>query len=246
MANVSPFVHESSSIGPRPVLNRLLSALPADEFARTAETLRTVPMSLRLVLQPHEQPIDSVFFPNGGVCSTTTVMGDGSMVEVVTIGREGMVNVNALFGADASTGHTFVQVADAVTFAMPLAAFRLELSRNGAFRDVVERYAQAFLFQAMQATACNALHDVEHRCARWLLETGDRVGGPEFALSHEFLSIMLGVHRPTVSVALGTLQRAGFIQSRHGTIRLLDRQGLEQAACECYAAIRANFARLRL
>jgi CRP-like cAMP-binding protein len=223
------------------VLNRLLVALPASDFNRIVPTLSSFPSAARQVLQEHGKPIESVFFPNGCVASMTTLMEDGGMVEVATIGREGMVNVTALFLDRAAVGEVMVQVPNGVIFGMPVKAFRDEIDRGGPFRDLVNRYAQAFLFQSMRATACNALHQLEHRCARWLLETRDRVGADEFSLSHEFLSIMLGVHRPTVTVALGTLHRAGFINSRRGTIRVVNAYGLEQASCECYRAIRTHF-----
>jgi CRP-like cAMP-binding protein len=230
----------------QPVVNRLLTGLPSADFDRIVPLLSSFPSAVRQVLQEHGKPIESVFFPNGCVTSTTTLMEDGAMVEVATVGREGLVNVTALFLNRAAVGEVMVQVSNGVIFALPIAAFREEIDRNGPFRELVNRYAQAFLFQSMRATACNALHQLEHRCARWLLETRDRVGADEFGLSHEFLSIMLGVHRPTVSVALGTLQRAGFINSRRGTIQVIDGSGLEQASCECYRAIRTHFESLGL
>ena len=228
------------------VLNQLLTALPAADFDRIVPTLSCFPSRTRQVLQEHGKPIHSVFFPNGCVTSTTTLMEDGAMVEVATVGWEGLVNVTSLFLDGAAVGEVMVQVPNGVIFAMPVTAFRKEIDCGGPFGDLVNRYAQAFLFQSMRATACNALHQLEHRCARWLLETRDRVGADEFSLSHEFLSIMLGVHRPTVSVALGTLQRAGFISSRRGRIQVLDDCGLEEASCECYRAIRTHFERLGL
>jgi CRP-like cAMP-binding protein len=241
-----PGAGEPRAIDGTPVVNRLLNALPADEFERLAATLSARPTAVRDVLQRDGKPVETVFFPNGCVASATTVMADGSMVEVATVGPEGVVNISALVHDGLAAGETIVQVATGGIFAMPIAAFRTEIQRNGHFHERLKRYAQAFLFQGMRATACNALHPVENRCARWLLETQDRVGADEFPLSHAFLSIMLGVHRPTVTIALGTLQRAGFIESRRGTIRVIDRDGLEQAACECYAAIRKQFETLGL
>jgi CRP-like cAMP-binding protein len=116
----------------------------------------------------------------------------------------------------------------------------------GPFREVVALYAQANLLQIMQCTACNALHDVKQRCCRWLLQTQDRVGSREFLLKQEFLAIMLGVRRPTVTLVMGTLQESGLIASRYGRIRVLKRRQLQNAACECYEVIRAHFRRLGL
>ena len=129
---------------------------------------------------------------------------------------------------------------------MPVARFLAETEAAGAFRNIVGRYVQANLLQIMQCTACNALHSVEQRCCRWLLQTHDRVGTDDFLLKHEFLAIMLGVQRPTVTVVLGTLQRSGLISTRYGRIKILDRPKLEQASCECHAVIVAHFERLGL
>jgi CRP-like cAMP-binding protein len=127
-----------------------------------------------------------------------------------------------------------------------VARFRRETASAGPFRDVVALYAQANLLQIMQCTACNALHGVKERCCRWLLQTQDRVGSEDLLLKHEFLAIMLGVHRPTVTLVLGTLQRAGLISSRYGRIRVLKRLKLEAASCECYEVIKEHFRRLGL
>jgi CRP-like cAMP-binding protein len=129
---------------------------------------------------------------------------------------------------------------------MPVDMFVQETSRAGPFRDLLMRYVQASLLQTMQGTACNALHDVKQRCSRWLLQTHDRVGAEEFALKHEFLAIVLGVHRPTVTLAIDALQHAGVIRSRYGRVRIERRRELEDVSCECYATIRKHFVRLGL
>ena len=127
---------------------------------------------------------------------------------------------------------------------MPVGKFLKHTANPGPFRDVVARYAQAHLVQVMQCTACNALHRLEQRCSRWLLQTHDRVGADEFLLKQEFLAIMLGASRPTVTVVLGALQKTGAISSRYGRIRILDRRKLEKASCECYDVILGQFRRL--
>jgi CRP-like cAMP-binding protein len=176
----------------------------------------------------------------------TTVMNNGAMVEVATIGFEGLVGVNAFLGDDVTPGATMVQVGDGTAVRMTLTAFRREVRRSVAFQDVVSRYAQALLATMMQSVACNTLHDLRQRCARWILSTHDRVHGEDFRLSHEFLAIMLGAQRPTVTVVAGTLQKAGLIRYKHGNVTVLDRKGLEAESCECYRAIRGHFTRLRL
>jgi CRP-like cAMP-binding protein len=129
---------------------------------------------------------------------------------------------------------------------MAVGRFIKETTTPGPFREVMGLYAQANLLQIMQCTACNALHDVTQRCCRWLLQTHDRLDSDDFGLKQEFLAVMLGVRRPTVTVVLRTLQQAGLISSRYGRIRILKRKRLERASCECHEVIRAHFTRLGL
>jgi CRP-like cAMP-binding protein len=197
-------------------------------------------------LQEHGTRITDVYFPNGGVFSITNEMRDGALVEVATVGREGMLGIGVLFGDRSGTGRTFQQVANGPLPSMAVGRFVKEAAAVGPFREVVGLYAQANLLQIMQCAACNALHDVTQRCCRWLLQTHDRVDADEFVLKQEFLAIMLGVHRPTVTVVMRTLQHAGLISTRYGRIRILKRQRLEKASCECYEVIQSHFERLGL
>ena len=228
-----------------PLRNRLLAALPAADYARIREHLRMSTAVIGRTLQEHGAPVTDVYFPNGGVFSVTNQMRDGGIVEVATVGREGMLGISVFLGDRAGAGRTFQQVPDGPLPSLAVARFVSETAA-GPFREVVARYAQANLLQVMQCAACNALHDVRQRCCRWLLQTQDRVGASEFFLKHEFLAVMLGVHRPTVTLVLGTLQHAGLISSKYGRIRVLKRRGLQAASCECYDVIRAHFRRLRL
>ena len=139
-----------------------------------------------------------------------------------------------------------MQVPDTNAFTMPVEAFRDELDRRGALHESVSRSREAFLSLLMQSTACMALHHVQERCCRWLLMSHDRVARDQFELSHEFLEMMLGATRPTVSVIAGALQNAGLLRHVHGRMTILNRAGLEAAACECYAIVKANFDRLGL
>jgi CRP-like cAMP-binding protein len=231
--------------GARPK-NQLLAALPEADFLRLTPHFTTIPIRLKEVLQTAGEPIQQVYFPNGGVCSITTLLPDGTSVEAATVGDEGMLGLEAFFTDDpVAPGETLVQVPDTDALSLDVAVFRRELADRGALHHVMGRYAQVVIAQMMQTTACNALHPVPQRCARWLLMTHDRMHQQDFHLSHEFLAVMLGVHRPTVTVIARNLQDADLITYRHGRVKVLDRQGLEAAACTCYPIIRAHFDRLR-
>ena len=229
-----------------PLENRLLAALPPGDYDRLLGDLRLLTVANGQTVQESGAPVVDVYFPNGGAFSITNQMRDGELVEVATVGREGMLGVGVFLGDPLGAGRTLQQVPNGLVPALAVGRFLRESSVAGPFRDIVARYAQASFLQIMQGTACNALHDAERRCCRWLLQTHDRAGSDEFLLKHEFLAIMLGVHRPTVTVVIGTLQRAGLIATRYGRIRILDRDGLEAASCECYEVVRGHFERLGL
>ena len=226
--------------------NRILAALPRADYDRILPYVRMSTVTTGDTLQAHRVRIQDVYFPNGGVFSITNEMRNGGLVEVATVGREGMLGIGVFFGDRAGIGRTFQQVPNGKLPSMAAARFVKETASAGPFRDVVSVYAQANLLQIMQGTACNALHNVTQRCCRWLLQTRDRVDDDTFLLKQEFLAVMLGVHRPTVTVVLRTLQREGLIATRYGRIRILKRRRLEAASCECYAVIRDHFTRLRL
>ena len=226
--------------------NRLLAALPARDYNRIRTQLQMKIVKTGATLQEHGAHVTDVFFPNGGVFSITNRMRDGALVEVATIGSEGMLGIGAFFGDRAGAGRIFMQVPNGPLPSMKVASFVRETARPGPFRHLIGLYAQANLLQTMQSTACNALHDVKQRCSRWLLETHDRVETDDFLLKHEFLALMLGVTRPTVTVVMRRLQQAGLISSRYGRIRILKRKRLERASCECHGVIQAHFTRLGL
>ena len=213
--------------------NRLLAALPPDEYARIKPSLDAVSLKLKSVLHRAAEPIQHVYFPGGGFCSILTVLKDGGMVEVATIGREGMVGVSAVVDEPA-TSTSMVQGEGAACYRMPAAAFRREMDRRGALHDLLTRYTQALVAFIMQSTACNAVHSVEQRLARWLLTARDRMASDEFPLTQEFAAMMLGAGRPTVTSVARTLQRAGLITYHRGHLTITDGRGLESASCECY------------
>ena len=174
------------------------------------------------------------------------MLSDGTMVEAATVGNEGMLGIEAFLSIDAvAPGKTLMQVPDTDAEMLGVEDFRREVAAHGALYDLLGRYTQVIIAQMMQSAACHAMHPVQQRCARWLLMTHDRMHEQDFNLSHEFLAVVLGVRRPTVSVAAAMLQEAGLIRYTHGRVTVRNRKRLEAASCECYAVIRAHFDRLR-
>jgi CRP-like cAMP-binding protein len=223
--------------------NLLLAALPAQVLDRIRPVLDVIPLTLKDVLYKPGEPIQHVYFPGAGFCSVLTVLADGSMVEVATVGREGMLGVSAVLRGDArDPSTTMVQAAGRMCYRMSTVAFGAEMDRQGEFSAILGRYAQAFLGFVMQSTACNAMHSIEQRLARWLLMAHDRVERDEFPLTQEFVAMMLGATRPTVTVVAGTLQRADLIAYHRGRVTIVDRRRLEQASCECYRTATALLA----
>ena len=217
-----------------PPANQLLAALPPEVFERVAPALDVIPLELKRFLHKAGEPIHEVYFPGGGFCSMVTVLDDGSMVEVATVGREGMLGMSAVLNGDPSPSATMVQAEMDTCYRMSAKTFRDEMDRRDAFHDLFTRYAQALVGFIMQSTACNAVHSVEQRLARWLLLAHDRVGRNEFPLTQEFVAMMLGTSRPTVTIVAGTLQKAGLITYHRGRVTIIDREKLESASCECY------------
>jgi CRP-like cAMP-binding protein len=170
-------------------------------------------------------------------------LGDGRVVEAATIGNEGMVGIPALLGLDFTTATATAQV-PGDSLRIPTPSFMKAMSRGGPLDLILRRYIAFSLRSAYQAVACNALHSVEERMSRWLLTTQDRVGKSEFLLTQEFLAQMLGVRRQSVQVVAGTLQTAGLITYRRGQVRVMDREGLEAASCECYGITKALYDRI--
>ena len=219
---------------PPPVKNQLLAALPSEDYNRIAGALEVIPLKLKDVLHKPGEAIRYVYFPGGGFCSVLTVLEDGNMVEVATIGREGMVGTSVVLDGSPPSSTAMVQGETDTCYRMTAVAFRAEMNRRGVFSDLLTRHAQAVLGFVMQSTACNAVHSIEQRLARWLLMAQDRMGGDDFPLTQEFVAMMLGATRPTVTVVAGTLQRAGLITYHRGQVTIRDREKLEKASCECY------------
>lgn len=226
------------------VRNRLLAALPRDDVATLTPHLEPVSLAIGQILAEPGAVLAHVYFPETAILSVINRMADGAAVEVGTVGNEGLVGLAALLEADASESQTLAQI-PGTALRLPAAVLVAAVEARPALRRLVHRYTQAYLTQVAQGAACNRLHGIEARCARWLLMTHDRVGGADvFPLTQEFLAIMLGVRRSGVTLAAGALQDAGLIRYRRGGIRVLDRAGLEAAACECYGVVRRQFDRL--
>ena len=226
-----------------PVRNRLLAALPPDELARLSPHLSETTLEHHKILESPDTPPTHVYFPWSGVCSLTTVMRDGRIVEVGTIGSEGMVGMSVYFGGLLPEALTVVQVPGSGAHVVRAGHFSAEMARPGPLYDVVRKYSQALIGLIMQSAACNGLHEVNQRCARWLLMAHDRAGDV-IELTQEYLASMLGVRRSSVTAVAKQLQRDGLIKYSRGTITVLDRPGLERLSCECYAVVRAHFDRL--
>jgi CRP-like cAMP-binding protein len=184
-----------------------------------------------------------VYFPKSGVLSSVIALGEGRVVEAATIGNEGMVGIPALLGLDFTSATATSQV-PGDSLRIPTPSFLQAIKPSGPLDRILRRYIAFSLRSAYQAVACNALHAAEERMSRWLLTTQDRVGKREFSLTQEFLAEMLGVRRQTVQVVAGTLQTAGLITYRRGLVRVLDREGLEAASCECYGITKALYDRI--
>lgn len=224
--------------------NVVLARLPEPERGQAAAVAKLVSLELRDTVYEMGEPIEQVLFPIDAVVSLVNVMRDGSSTEIATVGREGFVGVPVLLHGGFTSEHmAFVQVAG-MALRIETGDFQRLIEQAPVLRKQLHRYTLALLAQIAQSSACNRLHPLEPRCARWLLMTQDRVGRDQFPLTQEFLAQMLGVRRASVNEAHQALSAAGLISYTRGIITILDREGLERAACECYALIRAEHDRL--
>ncbi|MEH2163857.1 MAG: Crp/Fnr family transcriptional regulator [Nostoc sp.] len=230
------------SLFPQPP-NKVLADLPASDYERLVPHLKLVPLPLRKVLYQAGEPIAQIYFPDKAVVSIVTTMEDGSTAEVGIVSNEGMVGIPVILGDNTTTTTAFVQVSGA---AMQIDAdvIKAEFNRGGAIQTLLLCYVQAVYSELAQGVACNRLHILEERLARWLLTVSDRLESEDFPLTQEFIAQMLGVRRSGVTVAASTLSRAGMISYRRGHINILNRDDLEATSCECYRVIQNEFARL--
>jgi CRP-like cAMP-binding protein len=222
--------------------NRILTALPSAERQDLFGLVRNVTLPVKTVLFEPGEPVDALYFPTDGVISLVTPLHDGAIVEVATIGNEGIVGV-PLMPAGGLAVRAISQVAGH-SLRLEAGAFLRFVESSTSFRALVDKYTQALFGQISQAAACNRLHSSEERLSRWLLMSHDRVGSDQFMITQEFLGQMLGARRSTVSVSAGILQRAGLIRYARGHVTIVDRAGLEAVSCECYSVIRSELARV--
>jgi CRP-like cAMP-binding protein len=222
--------------------NKILAALPAEEFEQFAAKLRPVSLELGKNLYLPEQKIEHVYFVNRGVVSILAALENGATVEAGVIGPEGMAGIPVILGADSAPNQALIQ-SEGDALRMSTRDVRTEFRKGGKLRDLLLRYTHTLFTQVAQTAACNRLHSIEQRLARWLLLTQDRVGRDEFVETQDFLSRMLGVRRAGVSVAASTLKQAGLIDYKRGIVFVLDRQGLEDYSCECYRIVKDEYDR---
>jgi CRP-like cAMP-binding protein len=223
--------------------NLILASLPKSALQAIAPDLRRVPLEVRQVLQAPGKTVKEVIFPLDGVASMVSLGVTGNSVEVATIGCEGMVGLPIFLGGANAAVEIFVQV-PGEGLQLSAEVFRHHLAREPSLTRSLLLYTQALLTQVAQCSACHCNHAVEARCARWLLQTHDRVKGDEFPLTQDFLGLMLGVRRATVSETASALQDRGLIHYHRGVITVVKRKGLEAAACDCYALITHEYNRL--
>jgi CRP-like cAMP-binding protein len=223
--------------------NQLLSLLPQADRKRIVARCEPVALEIRTVLYEANGPMPCVYFPLSGMVSLVLNTQDGQTIEVGTIGNEGMVGTPLVLGSDKSPVEAVIQVS-ASLLRMTAKDFFRELKRSGALRAAGQRFAQTLMTQISQSVACNRVHPVEERICRWLLMTHDRVGLDDMVLTQQFVSQMLGVRRPSVTVVAGALQKAGLIRYSRGKMTILNRKGLEAGACECYQIVRRESERL--
>lgn len=218
------------------IRNRILGALPAREFGLVAANLIRVELHLRETLHCVGQEIDQVHFPETGFISAMAVLSDGEPLEIGLIGAEGAAGVSVILGAKTAYSETMCQTPGAA-HRISVVALKQAAAEAPYLKELLLKYIHVFHVQVAQTSACNAHHEVSQRLARWLLAAHDRSGTPDLSLTQELIAVMLGVRRATVSVAAAILQKAGYIRYQHGAITILDRAGLENSACECYASV---------
>ncbi len=231
-----------SEASPKAV-NRLLAALPDAEYQRLIPHLDHVSLSFKQVLHEVGELIEYVYFPHEAIVSSLSTMADGSMIEVGLVGNDGVIAIPAALGDNIATTTAMVQLPGS-GMRMKASVLKSEFQRGGSFQSLLLRYMQALYALTSQNAACNRLHQLDERLARWLLLVYDRVGSNELPLTHEFMAQMLGVRRAGLTEAANALQQAGLIRYTRGKVTILNREELEAASCECYEIIKGDYARL--
>jgi CRP-like cAMP-binding protein len=227
----------------RRIKNRLLASLSSTDFAELSDDLQPVSLPKKQIIYEVGSTLDYIYFIEEGLASVMTMMEDGASSEVGMVGPEGLIGVSALLGGKVSAQHIVIQLPGAA-YRIAAAACKAVFETNARVRRVLLRFVEDLLNLSAQTAACNRLHQVEQRTARWLLMSSDRIGSDVLRLTQEFLAAMLGVRRSGISEAATELQRSGLIRYRRGEITIVDRTGLEEVACECYVLDRKRVERL--
>ncbi len=223
--------------------NHLLAALPADDFSRVQSKLESVSFKLGDVLYESGDKMDYAFFPTTAIISMLYVMENGATAEIGVVGNDGLIG-NALFmGGDTTTSRAICQNAGD-TFRMKAKDVKAEFALGGRFQEMMLRYTQGLMTQISQTAVCNRLHSVEQQLCRWLLLIHDRIDSNNLVMTQDLISNMLGVRREGVSLAAQKLAKRKLIKNIRGTITIIDRQGLEEAVCECYEVVNVEYNRL--
>jgi CRP-like cAMP-binding protein len=231
---------QPNDVAGMPIVNRLLAALPSEEYQRLHPHLEPIDLKLRQILYGAGERASHAYFPHQSIVSLVSVMKDGRRVEVGLVGNEGMLSTETFMGGNGSPNEAMVQLADSGV-RMETEILLKEFKRGGLLQVILLRYAQSLFAQVSQCAACNRLHSIEKRLARWLLMVSDRTKTAKVPMTQEFLAFMLGSERSGVTLAAITLQEAGVIDYRRGKISIVDREGLIGAACECYLIIKNTF-----
>jgi len=223
----------------QPITTCLNSLAPA-AFERVDKKLTRVKLRPKEVVYKPNEPIEHVLFPENTVLCLMTLMANGDTIEAATVGREGASWISASVGAPSMPCET-IAVIEGTALMLPVGDLDLEIKENGHFRDVLTEYSHALLIASMRTSACNGLHGLQERCARWILTTLDRVDAERFAVTKEFLAQLLGTNRPTVSVMVSMLEKAGMLNVEGRWVTVADRKRLMEASCECYEIIRKHY-----
>jgi CRP-like cAMP-binding protein len=220
--------------------NQLLNSLEPGAFEHVAKRLTRVKLLQKQVVYKPNQAIDHVFFPENTVLCLMTVMSNGDTIEAATVGREGASWISARVGAPSMPCETIVAI-DGTALRLPITDLQHAMKANEHFRDTLTEYSHALLIASMRTSACNGLHGLQERCARWILTTVDRVGSDRFCVTKDFLAQLLGTNRPTASVMISVLEKEGILGVEGRSVTVVDRTRLKKVACECYEVIRKHY-----
>ena len=223
--------------------NHLLASLPNDEFARFQSKLEPVSLKLGTVLYESGDRLDHAYFPTTAIISLLYIMENGATAEIGVVGNDGILGIALFMGGDTTNSRAIVQSAGEV-FKIKAQDLKTEFGRGGIFQTMLLRYTQALMTQISQTAVCNRLHSLEQQLCRWILLSHDRLDSDKLVMTHDLISNMLGVRREGVTLAAQKLAEKGLITNTRGTIILIDRQGLENAVCECYQVVNDEYNRL--